>query len=199
MIWESGIAVGLGIVAAMLLIAAHWDSRQADRRLAGSIGGLEEQLRLAMAEIAELRGKIAAAQALPSAQSNLAGKDYLQLAGRIRYLNTELAQVHRSLALLFAPTHIEQSKSHLDQALTLAADTPLAPEIHYTLAGVLAQHGDYAEASVELDIAFTRPSNELEKRLTKDIEIGGPLSAFAAAPPYRDQIDRLLLNVSVGI
>jgi hypothetical protein len=51
---------------------------------------------------------------------------------------------------------------------------------------------------VELQTAFRNASRELEEKLTRDTEEGGPLYALATTAPHDNVMNDLLMNVSVG-
>ncbi|MGI8741179.1 MAG: hypothetical protein ACR2NN_01150 [Bryobacteraceae bacterium] len=124
--------------------------------------------------------------------------EYLHLLGRLRVLNHELAQIYKALAAFCIPQDFTAAKTYLNQALGLIADPAAAAEIHYDLACLLARQGKLGEAVIELQTAFMNKSPELERKLAKDTEEGGPLYELAVERPYDRILDELLMDVSVG-
>ena len=176
-------------------------SRQTDRVIAS----IQDQLRATIAELREAKTNIeyalrdhAKPQYSAGATSGINGREYLQLAGRIRYMNTEMAQVYRALGVLSSSSDSETARAHFNQALALAADSRVTATIHYAFASVLARHGEFSEAANELEHAFSQSDPQIEELLAKDIEEGGDLYQFASTPPFDVVVDKLLMSVSVG-
>lgn len=138
-----------------------------------------------------------AASAHPA--SELSGRDVVQLSGRLRVLNSELVQIYQRLAALCGPSEHEKARDYLNQALALSPDPSTASELHYALACLLAKEGDLDEAVIQLQTAFRNNSRELEHKLAKDTEEGGPLYALTTTPPHDRVLDDLLMNISIGV
>jgi len=95
----------------------------------------------------------------------------------------------------------EYASDLLSVALNLSrTDASFAAEIRYELACTLALQGPdhFAEAVASLRAAFENRTPAIEKRITRDIDDGGPLAALAAFPPWDKTINDLLLDVNVG-
>ncbi len=176
-------------------------SRQTDRVIAS----IQDQLGATIAELREVKTNLEYALRdhsnppfSPAVPVGVNGREYLQLAGRIRYMNTEMAQVYRALGVLFSSSDAQTARAHFNQALALASDSRVTATIHYAFACVLARHREFSEAARELDQAFTESDPQIEELLAKDIEEGGELYSFANTPPFDAVVDRLLMSVSVG-
>jgi tetratricopeptide (TPR) repeat protein len=175
----------------------------------GDLRELREEIRQIMREQTQamrvIRTELHAAPQQPApappqapAAATLNGREYLQLSGRLRILNNELVQIYQALAALCGPHEDAMARSYLNQALALTPDPVAAAEVHYAIACLLARQGDLGESIVELQTAFLNKSRELEDKLTKDTEEGGPLYALATTAPYDRVLNDLLMNVSVG-
>jgi len=95
---------------------------------------------------------------------------------------------------------LDEAEGHLRCALTLSRSDPtLAAEIRYELACSQAMRGpDHFERAMEyLREAFIGRTPSVERRITRDIDDGGPLQALAAHPPFDKAVNDILLNVSV--
>ncbi len=130
--------------------------------------------------------------------SNLNGREYLLLAGRIRTVERELVRVYAALATLFSTQDMVSARAFLHQALALAPDATVTAEIHYELGCLLAKSGDLEEATQEIRAALRNKPPELERRLAKDIEDSGPLYTLANTAPGDAVLNDLLMSVSVG-
>ncbi len=86
-------------------------------------------------------------------------------------------------------------------ALNLArGDAAFSAEIRYELActQALLGPGHFEEAMEYLRQAFRGKTPAIEKRISQDIDEGGPLQALAAQPPFDKAVNDLLLDVSVS-
>ena len=86
----------------------------------------------------------------------------------------------------------------LNRAISLTSDTAAAAELRYSRGCLLASQGDLEKASREIQMAFLNKSPDLEQRLARDTEEGGPLYELANREPYDQVILDLLMNVSIG-
>ncbi|MDQ2945595.1 MAG: hypothetical protein M3Y27_06590 [Acidobacteriota bacterium] len=86
----------------------------------------------------------------------------------------------------------------LNRAISLTSDTAAAGELRYSRGCLLASQGDLEKASREIQMAFLNKSPDLEQRLARDTEEGGPLYELASREPYDQVILDLLMNVSIG-
>lgn len=128
----------------------------------------------------------------------LNGREYLLLAGRVRTIERELVRIYEALATLFSDRDLSAARSFLHQALSLAPDAAVTAEIHYELGCLLAKSGEMDEAAEEIRASFRNKSRDLEKRLAKDTEEGGPLYVLANTAPGDVILNDLLMSLSVG-
>ena len=181
-----------GLYSILFLVAPFLSAQVMKRQSDRTIACIKDQLRMTISELRELR--------VPAASESTAhSSQYRQLAGRIQYVNAEMAQVYRSLGVLFASRDVESARAHFYQALALSTEPSVTAEIHYTFACVLARHHHLDEASEELEAAFAQADRIVAEMLAKDIEEGGPLCALANTEPFDFQVNRLLMSVSVGL
>jgi tetratricopeptide (TPR) repeat protein len=112
-------------------------------------------------------------------------------SGRAKY---NLAVINR------ATGRLDEAEDLLRNALLLAhADTALLAEIRYELActSALRGPGHFEQAMEHLRSAFRGKTLFIEKRISRDIDDGGPLQALASRPPFDKAVNDLLLDVSV--
>jgi tetratricopeptide (TPR) repeat protein len=96
---------------------------------------------------------------------------------------------------------LDNAADLLNEALKLArSDAAFAAEIRYELACTEALRGPhrFEQAMEHLKAAFRGKTPSIEKRITQDIDEGGPLQALAAQPPFDKAVNDLLLDVSVS-
>lgn len=175
----------------------------------GDLRELREEVRQIMSEqtkvIRQMRAEVVAHPAPPTpappqtpAAPAADRHEYIQLSKRMRLLNSELVRIYEALAGLCAPDDDARARTYMKQALSLTPDPVAAAEVHYALACLLARKGELSEAVVELQTAFQNASRELQEKLTRDIEEGGPLYGLATTAPHDNAVNDLLTNVSVG-
>jgi hypothetical protein len=111
-----------------------------------------------------------------------------------------LPVLYLGYARVYTASDPARSRFYLDRALRLAPPrSPLASELHYSLACRFAASHDFASAINELTAAFEHQFRVLEERLANDIEEGGQLYELASTPPFDKAVNDLLLNMSIGI
>lgn len=180
------------------LAASANDFRELKEEIRQVMSGEVKAMREGRAEIGTVPMAALEAPQLTAPANPMGGREYLHLSGRLRVLNNELVHLYQGLAALSIPQDELAARTYLNQALGLTADPSTAAEIHYDLACLLARQGEPGEAVIELQTAFMHKSPELERKLTKDTEEGGPLYELTAKQPYNRILDDLLMDVSVG-
>jgi len=113
-------------------------------------------------------------------------------SARVRY---DLAILKRSAG------ELEDAEALLLSLLALpGTDGILTAEVRYELACTEALRGPehFSEAMQHLREAFRERTPSIEKRISQDIDDGGPLQALAARAPFDKGINDLLLDVSVN-
>jgi tetratricopeptide (TPR) repeat protein len=112
------------------------------------------------------------------------------------------ARAKYNLAVLYrSACQLDDAEDLLRSALALSrGDAGLAAEIRYEMACAQALRGPghFERAMAELKEAFRGKTPAIEKRISRDIDEGGPLQALAAQPPFDKAVNDLLLNVSVS-
>lgn len=112
------------------------------------------------------------------------------------------AQAKYNLAVLNRSAgQLDDAEDLLRGALALArGDDVLTAEIQYEFACVQALRGpSHFEPAMEcLKDAFRGKTPSVEKRISRDIDEGGPLHALASQPPFDKAVNDLLLDVSVS-
>ncbi len=134
----------------------------------------------------------------PRAAAPGGGLQYAQLSGRLRVVDKELVNIYQALA---APETKQESRSailYLNRAIGLTSDPAAAADLHYTLGCLLGRQGELEEALREIQMAFLNKCPELDQKLAKDTEEGGPLYELANREPYDQVILDLLMDVRVG-
>ena len=115
-------------------------------------------------------------------------------------LGATLPVLYLGYSRVYTASDPARSRFYLDRALRLAPPrSPLASELHYSLACRFAASQDFARAIAELTAAFEHQFRVLEERLAIDIEEGGQLYELASTPPFDKAVNDLLLNMSIGI
>jgi tetratricopeptide (TPR) repeat protein len=112
------------------------------------------------------------------------------------------ARAKYNLALLNRSTgQLDDAEDLLRDALALAGtDAVLAVEIQYELACTQALRGPghFEQAMERLQDAFRGRTPSIEKRISRDIDEGGPLHVLASQPPFDKAVNDLLLDLSVS-
>jgi hypothetical protein len=157
--------------------------------LVGDLREIQEKAERAVERSAEDSGRLEELLRQQAAVKQAAG---LSDSARVRY---NLAILKRSAGQL------EDAEALLRSLLALPrTDGILAAEVRYELACTEALRGPdhFGEAMQHLREAFREKTPSIEKRISRDIDDGGPLQALAAQPPFDKGINDLLLDVSVN-
>ena len=110
-----------GLYSILFLVAPFLSAQVMKRQSDRTIACIKDQLRMTISELRELRVPAA------TSESGANSSQYRQLAGRIQYVNGEMAQVYRSLGVLFASRDVESARAHFYQALALSQSLRLPP------------------------------------------------------------------------
>jgi hypothetical protein len=157
--------------------------------LVGDLREIQEKAERAVERSAEDSGRMEELLRQQAAVKPAAG---LSDSARVRY---NLAVLKRSAGQL------EDAEALLHSLLALPGTDGILPaEIRYELACTEALRGPehFGEAMQHLREAFREKTPSIEKRISCDIDDGGPLQALAAQPPFDKGINDLLLDVSVN-
>jgi tetratricopeptide (TPR) repeat protein len=157
--------------------------------LVGDLREIQEKAERAVERAAEVSGRAEELLRQQAAAKPAAG---LSDSARVRY---NLAVLKRSAGQL------EDAEALLHSLLALpGTDGVLAAEARYELACTEASRGPehFGQALQHLKEAFREKTPSIEKRISQDIDDGGPLQALAARAPFDKAINDLLLDVSVN-
>ena len=155
----------------------------------------EAQAVRVLPKTAEIREPTASAI---SAEPPAAGRDSAKSSGRLHVVDNELVTIYQALAHPGGKPQGSSAKAFLNRAIGATSDPAKAADLHYTLGCLLARNGELEEALREIQMAFLNKSPELDQKLAKDIEEGGPLFELANSEPSDQVLLDLLMDVSVG-
>ena len=158
-------------------------------------GSFEQHVAAISARIAGLRPDRLDEQARLELLHYESAVAYLELTGGAE-IAASIARLYRTLASFYDSR--DKARFYLNRALLLApSDSELAFGIHYDLACWHAANNDLAHSTVELSLAFQRPSKALDDRIARDIEERGELYKLANTPPFDKVLNDLLLNITL--
>lgn len=113
-------------------------------------------------------------------------------------VDDELVKIDQALSDPLSKQENNGAITYLNGVIGRTSDPVAAAHLRYTRGCLLARQGELEKALREIEMAFLNKSPELDQKLAKDTEEGGPLFELASREPYDQVILDLLMNVSVG-
>lgn len=168
------------------------------RELKDEMGKIVQKTEAALRELRQEARNPGGAPTPNASTNHVNVRELAHVSGRLRVVDNELVQIYQALAspgTLYDPA---SAGFYLNRAIGLCTDPSAAADLHYALGCLLAREGEPGEALLEVQTAFRNKSPDLEQKLAKDTEEGGPLFELANQPPYDRVVNELLLDVSVG-